>query len=270
MTALFALLAAALLVGADQLTKYLVTANFDVGQSRTVIDGVLELTYVRNDGAVFGSLSGKGYIFNTITVLVVVVGIALIVSGKIKPKLLVWAGSLVISGGVGNLIDRFRLRYVVDFIDVKCFGSLWRWVFNVADVCVVVGCGLIILYFIIDSVREGKRKKAADAVEKGLESVQMPAELEKRLEGIRLGGSADSADGVSEASFDASAAAPDSTAEIAGRDSIVSDGAAEIAGRNSIAPDSAAEIAGRDSIVSDSAAPDSSSADRTDGADENA
>ena len=187
MTALFALLAAALLVGADQLTKYLVTANFDVGQSRTVIDGVLELTYVRNDGAVFGSLSGKGYIFNTITVLVVVVGIALIVSGKIKPKLLVWAGSLVISGGVGNLIDRFRLRYVVDFIDVKCFGSLWRWVFNVADICVVVGCGLIILYFIIDSVREGKRKKPPTQSKRGLRACRCPQSLKR---GLRVSGSA--------------------------------------------------------------------------------
>ena len=89
MTALFALLAAALLVGADQLTKYLVTANFDVGQSRTVIDGVLELTYVRNDGAVFGSLSGKGYIFNTITVLVVVVGIALFIALAVGAIILV-------------------------------------------------------------------------------------------------------------------------------------------------------------------------------------
>ena len=83
MTAFIALLCAALLVVVDQLTKYLVVSNLAVGDSVSIIDGILRFTYVRNDGAVFGSLSGKGYIFNTATILIVVIGIALIIMKKL-------------------------------------------------------------------------------------------------------------------------------------------------------------------------------------------
>ncbi len=158
MTTVIALVCIAVLVAVDQLTKHLVIANFAVGESMPIWDGVLNFTYVRNDGAVFGFLSGKGYIFNTVTVLIVLVGIALIVMRKIEPKLLKWAATLVVAGGIGNLIDRFRLNYVVDFIDVRCFGKLWTWVFNFADCCVVVGCLLILAYYTVDLIRDYKNK----------------------------------------------------------------------------------------------------------------
>lgn len=161
MTAFIALLCAALLVVVDQLTKYLVVSNLAVGDSVSIIDGILRFTYVRNDGAVFGSLSGKGYIFNTATILIVVIGIALIIMKKLKPRVLLWAATLVIAGGIGNLIDRFRLKYVIDFIDVYCFGEYWKWVFNFADCCVVIGCCLMILYCVMDIINDYKSKAVA-------------------------------------------------------------------------------------------------------------
>ncbi len=175
MTAFIALLCAALLVVADQLTKYLVVSNLAVGDSVGIIDSILRFTYVRNDGAVFGSLSGKGYIFNTVTVFIVVVGIALIIMNKIKPRLLLWAATLIIAGGVGNLIDRFRLKYVVDFIDVYCFGDYWKWVFNLADCFVVVGCFLMIAYCVKDMINE-YRSKSVSAAEEEMEDVSTDAE----------------------------------------------------------------------------------------------
>lgn len=158
MTAVVSMLFVAVLVAIDQLSKYWILANFSVNESMPIWDGVLHFTYVQNDGAVFGSLSGKGYIFNTVTVLIVLIGIALILMKKIEPKLLLCAATLVIAGGIGNLIDRFRLKYVVDFIDVRCFGKLWTWVFNFADCCVVVGCLLILVYYTVDMIRDAKRK----------------------------------------------------------------------------------------------------------------
>ena len=157
---LFALLVSAILVVIDQVTKLLVESNFQfVGETVPVIKGVLNLTYIRNDGAVFGSLSGKPYIFNTITVIIVVAGIVALLIGKIKGNWLIWTASLVIGGGIGNMIDRFRLKYVIDFIDVKLFGKLWVWVFNFADCCVVVGCIMLIIYFVWDTVKDVKKSK---------------------------------------------------------------------------------------------------------------
>ena len=134
MTTVIALISIAVLVTVDQLTKHLVVANFAVGETMPIWEGVLNFTYVRNDGAVFGFMSGKGYIFNTVT------------------------ATLVIAGGIGNLIDRFRLSYVIDFIDVRCFGRFWVWVFNFADCCVVIGCLMILVYYTIDLIRDFKNK----------------------------------------------------------------------------------------------------------------
>lgn len=161
---LIALLVSALLVVIDQVTKLLVESNFQtVGETMPIIKGVLNFTYIRNDGAVFGSLSGKPYIFNTITVIIVVAGVVALLLGKIKGNWLIWTASLVIGGGIGNMIDRFRLKYVIDFIDVKLFGNLWVWVFNFADCCVVVGCIMLVIYFIADTVNDIKKSKEQKA-----------------------------------------------------------------------------------------------------------
>ena len=156
---LTALSVAAILVVIDQVTKVLIASNFRLFETYPVIENVLHLTYIHNDGAVFGSLSGKPYIFNTVTVIVVAIALALMLLGKIKGNWLKWTTALIISGGAGNMIDRFRLGYVIDFIDVRCFGKLWVWIFNIADCCVVIGCMMLIIYFVIDMIKDYKRQK---------------------------------------------------------------------------------------------------------------
>ncbi len=160
---LIALAVAAVFVVIDQVTKIIIASNFALFESQPVIKGVLHFTYIHNDGAVFGSFSGMPYIFNTITVVVVAVALFCLLMGKIRSNWLKWTTALIISGGVGNLIDRFRLGYVIDFIDVRCFGKLWIWIFNIADCCVVIGCIMLIVYFVFDMINDYKRQKAAKA-----------------------------------------------------------------------------------------------------------
>ena len=161
MTALIAFLCAAVLVVIDQVSKGLIVSHLAVGESAPLWENVLHFTYVRNDGAVFGSFSGMPYIFNTVTVLIVLAAAFLLVRNRLPSRWLITAVALILAGGIGNLIDRFRLGYVVDFIDVKCFGDLWVWVFNVADCCVVIGCLILLGYYIIDWIREHRTTKTA-------------------------------------------------------------------------------------------------------------
>ena len=78
---------------------------------------------------------------------------------KPQNKLLLSAIILVAGGGIGNMIDRIFLGYVVDFIDFCAFPKIWMWIFNVADACVCIGAGLLILWLILDMIREQKEEK---------------------------------------------------------------------------------------------------------------
>ena len=68
--------------------------------------------------------------------------------------------SMIIAGGLGNMLDRLYLGYVIDFLDFCAFPTLWMWVFNVADVCVCVGGGLLVLWLIISMIADYKNEKA--------------------------------------------------------------------------------------------------------------
>ncbi len=126
----------------DQLTKFLVSSNFQVGQSLPA-EGFLRLTYVQNTGAAFGIFDGNTF------VLAIVSGIALVLLGIFSFNLhrlpfgdtiiAHVALGLMIGGALGNLIDRLVLGYVVDFIDI----GPWP-VFNLADSAVVVGVGILV------------------------------------------------------------------------------------------------------------------------------
>lgn len=156
LTEVFALVAAALLVVADQVTKSIISGSFYIGQSVAVIPNVLHFTYIHNSGAVFGILKDHPWVFNTVTVICVVAALVLLVSGRVKRKLYIWAIGLIISGGIGNMIDRLSLKYVVDFIEVKFI--YFPYIFNIADCCVVIGCCLIVLEVIIELFQERKAK----------------------------------------------------------------------------------------------------------------
>lgn len=147
-------LTALLVIGADQLTKRLAVALLKPVGSVTVIDGIVALTYVENRGAAFGIFSEHRWVHMTVaTVAVAAMIVYMIVSrGKYQSKIFNMSMGMVIGGGVGNLIDRFLIGYVVDFIELKFVRFA---VFNTADSFVCVGAALL---FICVMTYESKHK----------------------------------------------------------------------------------------------------------------
>lgn len=130
-----------ILILIDQFSKYYISNHYVLYQSYDLIDKVLYLTYIKNKGAAFGILQNYQILFiiTTIVILTFITYYYLITANnKIMLKI---ALILIIAGGVGNLIDRIRLNYVIDFIDVK----IWP-IFNFADSYVVIGCILLIIF----------------------------------------------------------------------------------------------------------------------------
>ena len=146
---------AAVLV-ADQISKLLVLQYLvPVGQVK-LIEGVLHLTYVENRGAAFGMLSNSRWVFMVLSCVAIVILIGYLWRYKPASRLLRLSLALIAGGGIGNMIDRTVYGFVVDFIDVA---FVWDYVFNVADSAVCIGCGLMVLWFILSEVKEQKEKK---------------------------------------------------------------------------------------------------------------
>jgi len=133
----------------DQISKHFVCTNLKPVGSIPIIDGVLNFTYVENTGAAFGILSDNRAVFMIISVLVIIVLSIVVVKFQGQSKLFDVCLGLIVGGGVGNMVDRAFLGYVIDFIDFCAF-DFWKWVFNVADSAVVVGCILAIIFVAFD------------------------------------------------------------------------------------------------------------------------
>lgn len=149
------------IVALDQISKLLAVAFLKGSESFVVINKILRFTYVENYGAAFGMLDDKRWIFMLLSVIGILAMCFFLYKFAKDDKLLAISLCFVIGGGIGNMIDRVRLGFVVDFIDFYAFPNFWMWVFNVADSFVCVGAGLMILYLILDTVKEAKAKKAA-------------------------------------------------------------------------------------------------------------
>lgn len=145
-----------LLTAVDQIIKYFVVADLKPIGEKVLIPGVLRLSYVENDGAMMGMLGGKASVMTIATVIILIVLLAVLLSKKIKFGLLYCCFVGIIAGGIGNLIDRFRLGYVIDYIDVL---FVKFYVFNFADCLITVGAFLIIGYQIYEIIRETKEKR---------------------------------------------------------------------------------------------------------------
>lgn len=175
----YILYSAIILVGIilDQLTKFLVTKYMTLYQSIPLIKGFLHLTYTTNDGAAFGMMDGQRWVFIVVSILAIVAFIAYLYLGHADNMLYAISLSMVISGGIGNMIDRLGFGFyvnpntglgeVVDFID---FCGIWDAIFNGADSFVCVGAGLLILALVIDLKKEyelekAKRAAAAEVIE---------------------------------------------------------------------------------------------------------
>ena len=143
----------------DQLTKYFIISNFSLGQSADFIKGLIDIVYIHNEGAAWGMLSGKTWILVAFTTVAMgFCGYLLWKYGR-ENKLMLTGLSLVVSGGIGNLIDRiFRNGKVIDFLHFEFWPEFP--VFNVADCAIVVGVGFLMLYFVMDTINEYKSKKS--------------------------------------------------------------------------------------------------------------
>ena len=158
MSLIIALIVGALMVGVDQITKAVVLDTIaSSGETVPFIKGVLSFYYTANTGAGFSIFTGQTVFLIVFTVLVMALVVFLLIKGTFKHPLTDWGFCLVLSGGIGNLIDRvFNGGAVVDFIKTDFIEFP---IFNVADICVTVGAALIILYFLIDLIKESKTKK---------------------------------------------------------------------------------------------------------------
>ncbi len=133
----------------DQVTKFLVTRELPLLDTIAVIPGLLNLTHVRNSGVAFGFLNAAEFAFKpavmAVFALVALVGVGLYAVQL--PQHHRWARvglALIIGGAAGNLVDRARQGYVVDFVDAYWRGGHF-WAFNVADAAITVGVAVLIL-----------------------------------------------------------------------------------------------------------------------------
>lgn len=139
----------------DQGTKYLIASRLELHEQIPVIGDFFLITSSRNRGAAFGILQDQLWFFIIVTIIVVggIVWYLRKVS-KEGRKLLPTALALVLGGALGNFIDRLIMGEVVDFLQFN-FGNYTFPIFNIADSCIVIGVGLIIL----DTLLEGRREK---------------------------------------------------------------------------------------------------------------
>ena len=141
----------------DQLSKLLAVKLLAPIGSVPLWEGVLHLTYVENRGAAFGMLAEHRWVFMSISTIAIIAIALYLYSGRNTSKLYTSALMLIVSGGIGNMIDRIALGYVVDFID---FALIDFAVFNIADSLVCIGAGLLILSLVLDIIKEAKLEKA--------------------------------------------------------------------------------------------------------------
>ena len=173
-------IAASVLV--DQLTKLWTVAALEVEESVAVIPNVLHFTYIQNPGAAFGMLSEHRWIFMVVSSVAIVALLLYLWRARPESKWACTAISLIIGGGIGNMIDRIRLPYVIDMIDFCAFPTLWMWIFNVADACVCVGAGILIVWLIVSIVQESKKEKAERAAATAEDAEKAPEAAEKNGE----------------------------------------------------------------------------------------
>lgn len=158
------LAAAALLVGIDQLTKWLAATYVKPKSSINLISfgdrEWLNLTYQENTGAAFSILRDKQLFLIILTSIIILGVIILMVTKRVKKPIYIWSFALIVAGGVGNLIDRIAYGYVVDFVDVRIIKFA---VFNFADICAVTGTIMLIVFYIVDEIKTSKARKAKAA-----------------------------------------------------------------------------------------------------------
>ncbi|MBO0461733.1 signal peptidase II [Enterococcus sp. DIV1298c] len=145
----------ALIVGLDQWVKWLIVENFALGETKSVIPGILSLNHIRNFGAAWSLLEGKMWFFTVVTIIAVVVVLTLMIKNRNNGSRWFMVGlTLILAGAIGNFIDRVRLGYVVDMFQTDFMNFP---IFNVADVSLVIGVICVLIYIILDEKEQRKK-----------------------------------------------------------------------------------------------------------------
>ena len=156
---LYFLLAIALTV-ADQAVKAWTVGHFAATADAYApcIPGILELTRVHNYGAAWSSFSGMRWLLSAVTAAILIAVLVLLLRGVVRHPAGRVAGALILAGGLGNLIDRVRLGYVVDMFHFVFWPSYP--VFNLADICIVAGAILGAIYYLFLYEKHDKGARA--------------------------------------------------------------------------------------------------------------
>lgn len=151
-----AIIVGILIAAADQVIKYFVVTYLQPVGSVSVIDNLFKLTYVENRGVAFGMFSDMRWIFVALTSVLLGLIIWYMFKKRPQSKMFCISASLIIGGGIGNLIDRICYGFVVDYLSVSFFPP----VCNFADYCITVGTVLLLIYFLFfsDITKSDKKK----------------------------------------------------------------------------------------------------------------
>lgn len=158
---LFWILITVSVVVLDQITKWLAVEYLIPVGTVPIIKDALHLTYVENPGAAFGMMQNSRWIFLLVSTVAIIAIIIYLIKFAPKNQLARLSLAFILGGGIGNMIDRVALGYVVDFIDFRLINFA---VFNVADSFVCVGAALLIIYVLFI---EGKGNKKSEGDENG-------------------------------------------------------------------------------------------------------
>ena len=145
----------------DQITKYLAVEYVQLQGSISLVKGVFNFTYHENRGAFLGSFADNRWVFliaSSVAILAMVLYLAFVKDNHILVKLSL---SMLIGGGIGNMIDRVSLGYVIDFLDFELINFP---IFNVADSFITVGAGLLIVYLLFFEMRNLEPKKTSSDI----------------------------------------------------------------------------------------------------------
>ncbi len=156
---LISILVIALLVFLDRISKIAAVAAFGAGGTKEFLFGLFQFRYTENTGAAFSSFADNKSILIVFTALVIILCLFVLLAKKVKAKIPVVCLVLIVSGGIGNLIDRIAKGYVVDFIEPLFMNFA---VFNVADIFITCGAILLMCYEVATLIREKQAGRSGE------------------------------------------------------------------------------------------------------------
>ncbi|MBQ7522100.1 MAG: signal peptidase II [Clostridia bacterium] len=149
------LILSVVVIVADFIFKQLAVAYLKDGEVYTFLGGLVRLEYVENRGMAFGMLQNFRWFFIIFTLAIIFGAVIYVIKTKPKSVFFKIALSLIIGGGIGNLIDRIIMGYVVDYIQLSFFNP----VCNFADYCITIGTALLLIYIVFFTQDETKQKE---------------------------------------------------------------------------------------------------------------